>query len=72
MYLGFAYYLEKTKKARQYRATTVNVKENLGKVGVLCSWFIKSQAEIFALERDNLDMTSHKFCPLSFYIMYFV
>jgi len=47
--LQFAYYLERTKKARQYKATTVNIKENLGKVGVLCSWFVKTKAGIYTL-----------------------
>ena len=66
--LQFAYYLEKTKKARQYRATTVNVEENLGKVGVLCSWFIETKTGTFTTEHDDLDMISHKFCPISCYI----
>lgn len=65
--LQFAYYLEKTKKARQYRATTVNIEGNLGKVGVLCSWFTKTKTGTFTLEHDDLDM-SHKFCPISHYL----
>ena len=68
--LQFAYYLERTKKARQYKATTVNIKENLGKVGVLCSWFVKTKEGIYTLgyNKSDLDMTSHKFCPISCYI----
>ena len=68
--LQFAYYLERTKKARQYKATTVNIKENLGKVGVLCSWFVKTKEGIYTLgyNESDLDMTSHKFCPISCYI----
>ena len=66
--LQFAYYLEKTKKARQYRGTTLNIEENLGKVGVLCSWFVKTKTGIFTLEHDDLNMISHKFCPISSYI----
>ena len=55
------------KKTRQYRATTVNIKENLGKVGVLCLWFVKTTAELYTLEynESDLDMTSHNFVQLA-------
>ena len=39
--LQFAYYLEKTKKARQCKATSIKVEENLGKVGVYAHSFEK-------------------------------
>ena len=51
--LQFAYYLERTKKAKQYKATKVNIEENLGKVGVLCSWFVKTKEGICTLGYNN-------------------
>ena len=51
--IQFAHYLERTKKAKQYKATTVNIKENLGKVGVLCLWFVKTKEGIYTLGYNN-------------------
>ena len=43
--LQFAYYLEKTKKARQYTGSFVKCNEgNVNKIGVVCSWFQKSSS----------------------------
>ena len=61
-------YLEKTKKARQCKATSIKVEENLGKVGVLCSWFSKTNTGTFTFENDPTSISSHAFCPLTNYI----
>ena len=50
--------------ARQYKATSIKVEENLGKVGVLSSWFSKANTGTFTFENDP---TSHAFCPVSNY-----
>ena len=43
--LQFGYYLEKTKKARQYTGCFVKCNENnMNKIGIVCSWFHKSSS----------------------------
>ena len=64
--LQFGYYLEKTKKARQYAGSFVKCNEdNMNKIGIVCSWFHKSSsssdkhAYVFQTEA-----VSHNFVPL--------
>lgn len=63
--LQFAYYLEKTKSAQQYRRLTANVDDR--KVGVLCSWYTScdSSPRKFSLVAD---LDTHDYIPLSAYL----
>ena len=68
--LQFAYYLERTKKARQYTGTFVKCnKDNINKIGIICSWFQKSSStsniHSYVLQTETV---SHNFIPLNCYV----
>jgi len=68
--LQFGYYLEKTKKARQYTGSFVKCNEdNINKIGIVCSWFHKSSGSsnkhAYVLQTET---ASHKFIPMNSYI----
>ena len=51
-------------KARQCRATSIKVEQ----VGVLCSWFSKTNTGTFTYENYRTSISSYAFCPVSSYI----
>ena len=63
--LQFSYYQEKTKKARQYRGTTINVAESQG-IGILCSWYAKLPLEprSFMVDKELV----HSYVPYQTYL----
>ena len=64
----YGYYLEKTKKARQYTGSVVKCNEdNMSKLCIVCAWFQKSETtscnkQVYALQTENV---SHIFIPLN-------
>ena len=67
--LQFAYYLEKTKKARQYTGSLVKCnEENINKIGIVCSWFCSSSNKQSYSIQTDLKAMSHNFIPLHLYI----
>ena len=71
--LQFGYYLEKTKKARQYTGCFVKCNENnMNKFGIVCSWFHKSSSSSdkhayvqYVLQTEPV---FYNFVPLNLYI----
>ena len=63
--LQFAFYLEKTKGAQQFRGSTANVDDK--KVGVLCSWYTScdSSSRKFSLVVDKV---TYDYIPLCAYL----
>ena len=67
--LQFGYYLEKTKKARQYTGFFVKCNEdNINKIGIVCSWFHKSSYPNKPEYLLQTDAVSHNFILLNSYI----
>ena len=52
--LQFAYYLEKTKKVRQYTGSLEKCnEENINKIGIVCSWFCSSSnKQSYSIQTD--------------------
>ena len=64
--LQFAYYLEKTKSAQQYRSTTVSLTDKPKKIGVLCSWYswLSPSAKFSMVQCEE----THEFIPVTSYV----